>query len=62
MFVGISNEQPLDICARVGVATALAYARVTSTMAYTYRVCIQWGGFVFGVCLSMCSLCTAKVY
>ena len=26
MFVGVSNEQPLAICARVGVATVLAYA------------------------------------
>ena len=43
MFVGVSNEQPLAICARVGVATVLAYARVTSpTMAHTYRVCMVY--------------------
>ena len=34
MFVGVSNEQALAICARVGVATVLAYARVTHHGTY----------------------------
>ena len=38
MFVSISNEQPLDICARVGMATALAYARVI----HYGRVCMVY--------------------
>ena len=29
MFVSVSNEQPLGICARVGMVTVLAYARFT---------------------------------
>ena len=33
-FVGVSNEQPLDICAWVGVATMLAFARVTHHGTY----------------------------
>ena len=41
MFVGVSNEQPLTICARVGVATVLAHARVTH-VAHTYRICMVY--------------------
>ena len=38
MLVGVSNEQSLGNCARVGVATVLAYARVTHHSIYMYRV------------------------
>ena len=34
MFVGVSNEYSLSICARVGVAIVLAYARVTDRGVY----------------------------
>ena len=42
MFVGISDEQPHIICAWVGVATVLAYARVTHHGTHTYRVCMVY--------------------
>ena len=37
-FVGVSNEQPLGICAWVGVATVFAYARVTHHGIYLQSV------------------------
>ena len=44
MFVSVSNEQPLGICAWVGVATVLAYARVIyhGICTCTYRVCMVY--------------------
>ena len=47
MFVEVSNVQPLGICARVGMATVLAYAKVTHhgiylQSLYGIRPCIQY--------------------
>ena len=43
MFVGVGNEQPLCICAWVGMATVLAYARITHHCIYLgYRVCMVY--------------------
>ena len=38
-FVGVCNEQPLGICAWVGLATMLAQAGVTHHGIYIQRVC-----------------------
>ena len=42
MFVSVSNEQTLTICARVGMATVLAYARVTHYGTYLQSLYGIW--------------------
>ena len=42
MFVGVSNEQTLTICARVGMAIVLAYARVTHYGTYLQSLYGIW--------------------
>ena len=50
-FVGVSNEQPLSICACVGLATMLAQAGVTHHGIYIYKEFVRYMT-MYTMCLS----------